>query len=301
MSGDGIVARFDRVTACFGTYRALDGVSFAVPMGGVTALLGRNGAGKTTAIRALLGLLPPTRGRVTVLGYDALTLPPDERGRIGYVGEGHPLPRWMKVKDVVAYQAAAFPTFDRALCTRWLERFAVPPKRRVAQLSRGMRAQVALAVALAPRPDFVVMDDPALGLDTVARREFLEVMIDLIQEEGRTLLLTSHVLTDVERVADRVVLLDRGAVRVDAPLDDVRRLVRRYELVHAGVPPETLEPIAGLVRARRRQGRWTVTVRGDEADVRAALGASGAEVAGVEPLSLEDVFVEYTSREEVSS
>ena len=126
-------------------------------------------------------------------------------------------------------------------------------------------------------------------------------LIDLIQEEGRTLLLTSHVLTDVERVADRVVLLDRGAVRVDAPLDDVRRLVRRYELVHAGVPPETLDPIAGLVRARRRQGRWTVTVRGDEADVRAALGASGAEVAAVEPLSLEDVFVEYTSREEVAS
>jgi ABC-2 type transport system ATP-binding protein len=223
------------------------------------------------------------------------------RARIGYVGEGHPLPRWMKVKDVVAYQASAFPTFDRALCLRWLERFAVPPKRRVVHLSRGMRAQVALAVALAPRPDFVVMDDPALGLDTVARREFLEVMIDLIQEEGRTLLLTSHVLTDVERVADRVVLLVRGAVRVDAPLDDVRRLVRRYELVHAGVPPETLEPIAGLVRARRRQGRWTVTVRGDEADVRAAVRASGAEVAGVEPLSLEDVFVEYTSREEVAS
>lgn len=301
MSAQGIAARFDRATVCFGTHRALDGASFAVPTGGVTALLGRNGAGKTTAIRVLLGLLPPTRGTVTVLGHDALAVPPAMRARIGYVGEGHPLPRWMKVKDVVAYQAAAFPTFDRALCTRWLERFAVPPKRRVMHLSRGMRAQVALAVALAPRPDFVVMDDPALGLDTVARREFLEVMIDLIQEEGRTLLLTSHVLTDVERVADRVVLLDRGAVRVDAPLDDVRRLVRRYELVHAGVPPETLEPIAGLVRARRRQGRWTVTVRGEEADVRAALGASGAEVAGVEPLSLEDVFVEYTSREEVAS
>lgn len=301
MSGEGIVARFDRVTACFGTHRALDGVSFAVPTGGVTALLGRNGAGKTTAIRALLGLLPPTRGQVTVLGHDAPTLPPAERGRIGYVGEGHPLPRWMKVADVVAYQAAAFPTFDRALCLRWLERFSVPPRRRVAQLSRGMRAQVALSVALAPRPEFVVMDDPALGLDTVARREFLEVMIDLIQEEGRTLLLTSHVLTDVERVADRVVLLDRGVVRIDAPLDDVRHLVRRYDLVFAGAPPEQGPALPGLVRARRRHGQWQVTVRGDEAAVRAAAQAIGADVASVEPLSLEDLFVDYTIGEEVAS
>jgi ABC-2 type transport system ATP-binding protein len=301
MSGDEVPIRFDRVTCCYGRTRALDAVSWAVPRGGVTALLGRNGAGKTTAIRALMGLLVPTRGRVEVLGHDALRFPPALRGRIGYVGEGHPLPRWMRARDVVGFQAATVPTFDRALCERWLARFALPLRRRVFQLSRGMRAQLALAVALAPRPELVVMDDPALGLDTVARREFLEVMIDLIQEEGRTLLFTSHVLTDVERVADRVMLLDQGVLRIDAPLDDVRRRVRRYELAYRGATPDDAPALAGLVRARRREGRWAATVVGDEGAVRAAALDLGAEVVSAEALSLEDLFVDYTTMAEVAS
>ena len=293
--------RFEKVTCCYGTMRALDSVSFAVPTGSVFALLGRNGAGKTTAIRALLGLLAPTRGHVRVLGYDALSLPPPMRGRVAYVGEGHPLPKWMRVRDVVAFQAATFPTFDRELCRRWLTRFQLPEKRRVFQLSRGMRAQLALSVALAPRPELVVLDDPALGLDAVARREFLEVMIDLIQEEGRTLLFTSHVLTDVERVADRVALLDHGVLRINAPLDEIQRRVRRYALEFAGVTPETAPSMPGLIRARRRQGKWTATVAGEEGAVRTALKEFGADVVSSEPLSLEDLFVDYTTTEEVAS
>jgi ABC-2 type transport system ATP-binding protein len=293
--------RFERVTCCYGRMRALDDVSFAVPTGSVFALLGRNGAGKTTAIRALLGLLPPTRGRVRVLGHDALTLPPPLRGKIAYVGEGHPLPRWMRVRDVVAFQASTFPTFDRGLCARWLARFQLPEKRRVYQLSRGMKAQLALSVALAPRPDLVVLDDPALGLDTVARREFLEVMIDLIQEEGRTLLFTSHVLTDVERVADRVALLDHGVLRIDAPLDEIQRRVRRYALEFAGSTPDEAPVLPGLIRARKRQGRWAATVAGDEEGVRGAAKDLGATVLSSEPLSLEDLFVDYTTTEEVAS
>ena len=293
--------RFEQVTCCYGTMRALDGVTFAVPTGSVFALLGRNGAGKTTAIRALLGLLSPMRGHVRVLGYDALLLPPPMRGRVAYVGEGHPLPKWMRVRDVVAFQAATFPTFDRELCRRWLTRFQLPDKRRVFQLSRGMRAQLALAVALAPRPELVVLDDPALGLDTVARREFLEVMIDLIQEEGRTLLFTSHVLTDVERVADRVALLDHGVLRINAPLDEIQRRVRRYALRFAGATPEAALALPGLIRARRRQGTWAATVVGDEGAVRITLKELGADVVSSEPLSLEDLFVDYTTTEEVAS
>ena len=301
MSAEDDPIRFEQVTCCYGAMRALDQVSFAVPRGCVFALLGRNGAGKTTAIRALLGLLTPTRGRVRVLGQDAMSLAPRDRARIAYVGEGHPLPRWMRVRDVVSFQAATFPTFDRALCRQWLARFQLPERRRVFQLSRGMRAQLALAVALAPRPELVVLDDPALGLDTVARREFLEVMIDLIQEEGRTLLFTSHVLTDVERVADRIALIDRGVLRIDAPLDEVQRRVRRYTLAFGGAPPEAAPALPGLIRARRRQGNWAATVAGDEASVREGLRELGAEVVTSEALSLEDLFVDYTTNDEVTS
>lgn len=300
MSAEDDPIRFERVTCCFGRMRALDDVSFRVPAGSVFALLGRNGAGKTTAIRALMGLLTPTRGSVRVLGHEALALPPTRRGEIGHVGEDHPLPFWMRVSDVVAYQAATFPTFDRDLCRRWLERFSLPAKRRVRQLSRGMRAQLALTVALAPRPSLVVLDDPALGLDAVARREFLEVMIELIAEEGKTLLFTSHVLTDVERVADRVALIDRGVLRIDASLETLQRRVRRYELAFADGEPDAPPNVPGLVRARRRQGRWVATVVGDEAPVREALRGVGADVVSAGPLSLEDVFVDYTTTEAVS-
>lgn len=300
MSGTEAPIRFDRVTVCYGRMRALDDVSFRVPPGSVFALLGRNGAGKTTAIRALMALLAPTRGRVEVLGHEAMRLPPPMRGRIAYVGEDHPLPSTMRVDDVVGFQAATFPTFDRALCASWLRRFALPGRRRVRQLSRGMRAQLALSLALAPRPELVVLDDPALGLDTVARREFLEVMIELIQEEGKTLLFTSHVLTDVERVADRVALLDRGVLRIDAPLEAIQRRVRRYDVAFAGDGSGAAPTVPGLVRVRRRQGRWSATVVGDEPTVRDAFRSAGAEVATTEALSLEDVFVEYTTEDAAS-
>lgn len=299
MSGDDAPVRFEGVTHAYGAALALDQVSFEVPRGGVFALLGRNGAGKTTALRALAGLLSPTRGRVSVLGADARELAPSARARLGFVGEGHPLPRWMRVRDVVRFQAATFPTFDRPLCDRWLARFGLPPARRVFQLSRGMRAQLALAVALAPRPELLVLDDPALGLDTVARREFLEVMIELLDEEGRTVLFTSHVLPDVERIADRVALLDRGVLRVDAPLDELKARVRRWTLAWPGAVPDRAPALPGAVRAVARRGRWMVTAVAAGEDVREAARAAGAAVEAEEALSLEDTFIEYASEEDV--
>ncbi|MHC4492943.1 MAG: ATP-binding cassette domain-containing protein, partial [Planctomycetota bacterium] len=179
---------FDRLTHYYGRERALDTVSFQVEPGTIFALLGRNGAGKTTALKCLLGFLPPTRGHARLLGHDATQLPPDLRNRVGYVAEGQQLVGWMKVRQLVAFQKASFPSFDAGLCAGYLKQLGLPRKRRVFQLSRGMRAQLALALALAQRPELVILDDPAMGLDAVVRREFLEVMIDLIQQEGRTLL-----------------------------------------------------------------------------------------------------------------
>jgi len=173
---------FDKLTCYYGKHKAVDTLTLEVPEGQVFALLGRNGAGKTSALRCLLGFQAPTRGHARILGHEATALPAKERARIGYVAEGQKLIGWMRVKDLVAFQDATFPTFDKELCWSTIKRLGLPIKRRVSQLSRGMRAQLALALALAPRPELIVLDDPAMGLDTVVRREFLEVMIDLIQE-----------------------------------------------------------------------------------------------------------------------
>jgi len=285
---------FDRVTHYYGDFKALDTLSLEVEPGTIFALLGRNGAGKTTALKCLLGFERPTRGRTSILGHDSTTMPPALRERIGYVGENARLVPWMRVRDVVAWQDSSFRSFDRKACDRYLDRLGLPPKRRVYQLSRGMRAQLALALALAPGPDVVVMDDPAMGLDAVVRREFLEVMIELIQEEGRTLLFTSHILTDVERVADRVAILDEGVLRVNAPMDVVKQRIRRYRATFDGDAPAVPE-IAGLVRGRRRRNELLLTVVDGNGAVQAACDRLGARAVDSERLSLEDLFIEYTA------
>ena len=286
--------RFDEMSFYYGATCALDSVSFTVPEGSIFALLGRNGAGKTTALDCLLGFRPPTRGRVELLGHDTRSLPPRVRERVGYVPEGHPLVPWMRVKDLVRFQDASFEAFDPARCRGYLDRLGLPLDRRAYQLSRGMRAQLSLALALATDPQLVVLDDPGMGLDAVVRREFLEVMIDLIQEEGRTLLFTSHILTDVERVADHVALLDRGVLRVDAPLEDLKARVRRYHAVFdVEAPPAPMLP--GLVRARRRSQELTLTVVDHAEETEAAVRELGARTVDAEGLSLEDLFIDYTS------
>ena len=285
---------FERLTHYYGETKALDSLTLDVPAACVFALLGRNGAGKTTAIKCLLGFLPPTRGTARILGRDAAALPPEARGRIGYVAEGQRLVPWMRVKELVAYQRASFPSFDSDLCASHVRRLGLPEKRRVFHLSRGMRAQLALTLALAQRPEVLVLDDPAMGLDAVVRREFLDVMIDLIAEEGRTVLFSSHILTDVERVADRVAILDRGVLRVNAPLDDVKRRVRRYHALFEGEAPEPPR-LPGLLRARRRRNELVLTVVDGEGSVEPACAALGARTVEPEPLGLEDLFVDYTA------
>jgi len=281
----------EQLTVHFGALKALDTVTLSVRAGSIHALLGRNGAGKTTAIRCLLA---PTRGRARVLGHDAATMPPALRNRIGHVAEGERLVPWMKVKDVVAFQRATFDAFDIELCGRHLKRLGLPRDRRVFQLSRGMRAQLALALALAPRPDVVVMDDPGMGLDAVVRREFLETMIDLIGEERRTLLFTSHVLQDVERVCDRISILHGGVLRVDAELDALKERLRRWRLAFDGDAPEAPD-LPGLVRARRRRNELLLTVVDGEANVPPAATRLGAAACEPERLSLEDLFIDYTN------
>jgi len=284
----------ERLTHYYGATRALDTVSFEVPEGSIFALLGRNGAGKTTALHCLLGFLEPTRGTARILGHDARRLSPAARTRIGFVAEGSRLVPWMRVRELVAFQRASFPGFDADLCGRHLQRLGLPPKRRVYQLSRGMRAQLALALALAQRPEVLVLDDPAMGLDAVVRREFLEVMIDLIAEEGRTLLYSSHILTDVERVADRIAILDRGVLRVNAPLDRLKARVRRWHALFPGDAPEP-PALPGVVRARRARNELVLTVVDGEGEIEAACRDLGAKEVAAESLGLEDLFIEYTA------
>ena len=228
----------DRLTKYYGARPVVNGLSLRIPEGCVYGFLGRNGAGKSTTIKMLMGMVRPTSGRVELLGSDLAVLPPSEKARIAYLAEGQPLYGWMTVAEAVRFARAFHPgRWNQAMLDQILDHFEIRPQARVRRLSNGQRGNVALALAIAPDPDLLVLDDPTLGLDTVARHDFLLSMIRLVQRRGRTILFSSHILADVERVADRIGVLVDGTLRVDCPTDRFKEGVCKLVLEFAGRPP----------------------------------------------------------------
>ena len=210
------------LTRKFGRCLAVDSLTFEVPAGSVCAFLGRNGAGKTTAIRMMMNLLEVTAGRATLLGLDSRRDHTALMHRIGYVADT-PLPYdWMKVKELVWFTAGFHPQWNQTRVNSLLDRFNLDREQKIRHLSRGTQAQLALVLALGGDPELLILDEPATGLDVVVRRDFLESIIQLMQQEGRTVLFSTHMLHEVERVADQVIILDRGRLIKSGAMDDLK-------------------------------------------------------------------------------
>jgi len=285
-----------RLTKYYGKQRIVDTLNLSIPEGSVYGLLGRNGAGKSTAIKMLLGMVRPDRGRAELYGEDVTTLRPESRARIAYMAEGHPLYTGMTIKQLVAFSAPFYETWNQDLVGQILDHFQLSRKKRIRHLSRGQRAQVALAIAVAPDPELLILDDPTLGLDTVVRRDFLESLIQIIQRKGRTILFSSHVLGDVERVADRIGVMVAGVLRVDCPTEHFKKSLRKVVLEFTGEPPAT-PSLEGLVGARQVGSTLEVVIAGYNGVHREALdGLNPTHLEEVE-LNLEDAFIEYTRGE----
>lgn len=289
------VIRFEGVRRSFGRQVVLDGLSFRVPRGEVYALLGRNGAGKTTALSILMGFLRPMAGRSSVLGEDSLELSSQARLKVGLVTEGCPMYKWMSVKRAVAFEAGTRPNFDRDYAWETLERLKIPARKSIRRLSRGMRAQLALVFAMAGDPELLVLDDPALGLDAVMRREFLEAMIELLGREGRSVLFSSHMMADVERVADRVGILHEGRMIVDARHDALRERVQR-RFARCSVDARGLVgEIPGLLRAKPVRDGYELLCLDMEGEREDVLRESFRDLSEPQGVTLEQLFVELTA------
>ena len=207
--------RFIGVEKRFGESRALNGLDLTVPAGTVLALVGRNGCGKSTAIRCLLGLERPDAGRVELLGEDPWAMGPKTKQRLGYLSErGVPFP-WASAADLAAFCAPLYPHWDAALQAELLSRFRIDPRRSLRTLSLGQQRAVGLLLALCPCPEILILDEPAANLDPVLRRTFLDLVKALAVGSGRTVLFSSHILSDVERLASRVALLHEGRLAVE--------------------------------------------------------------------------------------
>ncbi|HEV2968817.1 MAG TPA: ABC transporter ATP-binding protein [Pirellulales bacterium] len=282
-----------RLTKYYGRRPVVCDLDLCVPQGCVYGLLGRNGAGKSTAIKMLLGMVHPDYGTAELLGEDTSRLRPETRERIAFLAEGHPLYRWMTIRDAVRFARPFHPHWNTPLLDQILDHFALSPRAKIRRLSNGQRAQVALALTVASDPELLILDDPTLGLDTVVRRDFLESLIQIIQRRGRTILFSSHILGDVERVADRIGILVDGVLRVDCPMEHFKDSIRKVIVEFVG-PPPVAPSRPGLVGSRQVGRSLVLIVVGWDDEWRGALESLNPRSVDVQQMSLEDAFIEYT-------
>jgi ABC-2 type transport system ATP-binding protein len=288
---DVIVA--DRLTKYYNGRPVVNQLSLRVPQGSVYGFLGRNGSGKSTTIKMLLGMVHPDYGRSELLGEDSRQLRPQTRAVIAYLAETHPLYRWMTVGQVASFTRAFYERWDQGLLERILDHFELAPRAKLRRLSNGQRAQVSLAMAVAADPELLILDDPTLGLDTVVRRDFLESLIQIIQRRGRTIFFSSHILGDVERVADRIGILVDGVLRVDCPTDHFKESICKVLLEFPGEPPE-FPVCSGLVSSRQVGRMRELIVVGYTDEHRQLAESLNPSAIDVVELNLEDAFIEYT-------
>jgi ABC-2 type transport system ATP-binding protein len=286
------VIRLQGVTKQYGAQKALDNVSLDVSPGTVCALLGENGAGKTTAIRILLGLNHADEGRATVLGLDSASQGHAVRSRVGYVPERPTLYEWMTVTEIGWFTAGFYPSgfYERYL--KLAAGYQLPLNRKIKSLSKGMRAKVSLSLAMAHEPELLILDEPTSGLDTLVRREFLEGMVD-IAAAGRTVLLSSHQIGEVERVADTVAILRSGQLILVEKLETLKDQIRELNVTLEDNAPAP--EIGGqFLNQRRHRNQWLVLVRGaSEAEIDSLGQRPDIQEVRIRTPSLEEIFVAY--------
>lgn len=272
----------------------LAGVTFSVGPGEVVGLLGKNGAGKTTLIRIAMGMLEPQSGRVRVLGMDPRERPVEVKRRVGYVSEEQILPPFLTVGKVLDLHRGLYPSWDAAMALDLARRFELPMEKKIRTLSKGQARRVALLCAVAHRPELLLLDEPASGLDPAARREFLETSIRLLNESGTAILFSSHYMTDVERMADRIVMIHGGRVLIDNALDELRE-----GFALAMVPRPALDgrdrllALPGCLGVRERPDAWHAVLRLSPEEARSALQEKlGLPDISCRAIPLEDMFVE---------
>lgn len=284
------IVEIQRLTRQFGNKTALDDVSLTVPRGGVFGLIGGNGAGKTTLIKHLLGMLKTQSGSVRVFGLDPVQNPVGTLGRIGYLSEDRDLPNWMRVGELMRYTQAFFPNWDERYAEELREAFDLDAKARVKNLSRGLRARAGLLIALAHRPKLLVLDEPSSGLDPVVRRDILGAIIRTIADEGRTVLFSSHLLDEVERVADRVAIIHQGRIMLTSSMDEIKESHRRVTL-RFGQAHDRPPSLVGTLSFEGQGAEWTYICSGESSQLRRAAEAIGATVVGDAALTLDEIFV----------
>ncbi len=275
----------------FGNKDVLCDATLAVPRGSVVGLLGKNAAGKTTLIKCLLGLLRMDAGTSRVFGDDSWDLTPKSKARLGYAPQEISLYPWMRVRQILQYTAAFYPQWNWKLVDHLVAQWELPVADRVGPLSPGQLQKLALVLAMGHEPDLLVLDEPVAALDPVARRDFLRTLLEVAQSETRTVLFSTHITSDLERVADRVAILRDGRIVFSDGLDVLKESVKRLRITASRDLPRSFA-VAGALRTEVAGANALVAATGVTGGLIDELRTLWNATVDVEDLSLEDIFVE---------
>jgi ABC-type multidrug transport system ATPase subunit len=291
------VIEVNNLSRTFKEQVALDDVTIQLTPGKVYGLLGENGAGKSTLIKHIIGALQPQTGSVKVLGLTPASSPVEVLSQIGYLSEDRDLPMWMRVSELLNYTAAFFDSWDKQYAQELLEKFHLAPNVKVKNMSRGEKARVGLITALAHRPALLVLDEPSSGLDVSVRYDILSEVMRSVTDSGRTILFSSHLLDEVERVTDNVIMINKGKKTIDGHVDTIKEQHYRYIVKFADETDSVkgfLQCDPQLIRTLQQDSEWLVVSR---IPLQERLKELGGKILESPATSLENVFMDYCSLE----
>jgi ABC-2 type transport system ATP-binding protein len=281
------------LTKSYGRTEAVRGLDLVVAPGCITGFLGRNGAGKSTTIKMLLGMMRPTSGDGAVLGR-RITDPRESvelRRHVAYVSEDKRLYSYMTVEQMIRFTSSFYPDWRADMATKLLHEYELPPARRVRALSKGMRTKLALLLAFARRPELLILDEPGDGLDPFGIEQLLQSLV-AVSAEGTAVFFSSHQIAEVERISDRVCILERGRLILDLSLDDMRESYRQIDVIFPGIPAEREFQIAGVRRIRAAGHQWSLFASGNAEGIVERARDFQASSIQVTPVGLREIFLE---------
>ena len=275
----------------YGRNHVLQGLNLYVPEGSIFGFLGRNGTGKTTTIKLLLGLIQPSSGNCRVLGLDTVADALPIRRKVGYMAEDQQMYGWMRIRQIVNWVGSFYPDWDDDLINSLLEGFQLSPETKVKTLSKGQNSRLALLLALGHRPKVVILDDPTLGLDPIARRDFLRNVIDLLQTNGVTVFFSSHLLYEIEPVADHIAIIDNGTIIKTGKTDWIRDTIKRFILTPK--PGIDFKRVDGVLDVVRSGESVSLTIEDCDRNKKSALKEISTNGLQEEALNLDEIFEAY--------